>query len=211
MITISGEARSRNGYAILQDFRVAGPPDGAANLGITRPPRRTRLPRWQPEGAVGGTVLHQPFVSQQPQIAGRLLRLAKIVSVGLRFGLDQMVLDGGCAVAACRACGKWCSSGAGSQAARGAGCACALEPLSDSVRMTDAVDLPRPAAARPGAGAAHAPPVLLPSEQAIALLETFYGRPVDEVFDAFERTLVASASVAQVHFCEVAGRHRRLR
>ena len=32
------------------------------------------------------------------------------------------------------------------------------------------------------------------------MLEGFYGRPIDGVFDDFERTPVASASVAQVHF-----------
>jgi ubiquinone biosynthesis protein len=39
-----------------------------------------------------------------------------------------------------------------------------------------------------------------PSELAIAELEMAYGKPVDQVFAAFEREPVASASVAQVHF-----------
>ena len=49
-----------------------------------------------------------------------------------------------------------------------------------------------------------------PDEEAVALLEAFYGRPVDAVFRRFERTPMASASVAQVHAavlpngCEVA-------
>ena len=42
-----------------------------------------------------------------------------------------------------------------------------------------------------------------PTEQALALLENFYGKPVDAVFNNFERTPVASASVAQVHFAEL--------
>src|SRR5574337_1525008 len=42
-----------------------------------------------------------------------------------------------------------------------------------------------------------------PTAQAIALLEAFYGRPVDHVFSKFEREPVASASVAQVHFAEL--------
>jgi ubiquinone biosynthesis protein len=39
-----------------------------------------------------------------------------------------------------------------------------------------------------------------PSELAMAELEKAYGKPVDAVFAAFDRTPVASASVAQVHF-----------
>ena len=39
-----------------------------------------------------------------------------------------------------------------------------------------------------------------PSSQAVALLETAYRKPLREVFQSFEDTPVASASVAQVHF-----------
>ncbi|MXS84547.1 ubiquinone biosynthesis regulatory protein kinase UbiB [Nitrosomonas sp. HPC101] len=39
-----------------------------------------------------------------------------------------------------------------------------------------------------------------PSEQAISILETVYGKPVHEVFLEFDITPTASASVAQVHF-----------
>lgn len=39
-----------------------------------------------------------------------------------------------------------------------------------------------------------------PSTQAVALLETAYRKPLREVFQSFEDTPVASASVAQVHF-----------
>ena len=42
-----------------------------------------------------------------------------------------------------------------------------------------------------------------PTEQAVGVLEGFYKQPVDEVFAQFERTPVASASVAQVHFAEL--------
>jgi ubiquinone biosynthesis protein len=42
-----------------------------------------------------------------------------------------------------------------------------------------------------------------PSEQAMAVLEGFYGKPVDSVFTRFQREPVASASVAQVHFAEL--------
>jgi ubiquinone biosynthesis protein len=39
-----------------------------------------------------------------------------------------------------------------------------------------------------------------PSVQAVAVLESVYGKPLHEVFKSFEETPVASASVAQVHF-----------
>src|SRR5262249_30865652 len=42
-----------------------------------------------------------------------------------------------------------------------------------------------------------------PSHIVVAILERVYGRPVDQVFKAFDRTPVASASVAQVHFAEL--------
>ena len=42
-----------------------------------------------------------------------------------------------------------------------------------------------------------------PSEQAESELRRVYGKPVDQVFRAFDRTPVASASVAQVHLAEL--------
>lgn len=39
-----------------------------------------------------------------------------------------------------------------------------------------------------------------PSTQAVALLETAYGKRLSEVFTSFDETPIASASVAQVHF-----------
>src|SRR5438046_2149460 len=42
-----------------------------------------------------------------------------------------------------------------------------------------------------------------PSEQVIATLQRVYGKPVEDVFRTFDRTPVASASVAQVHLAEL--------
>src|SRR5512141_2756393 len=39
-----------------------------------------------------------------------------------------------------------------------------------------------------------------PSTQAVAVLEAAYHKPLLEVFNSFEETPIASASVAQVHF-----------
>jgi ubiquinone biosynthesis protein len=42
-----------------------------------------------------------------------------------------------------------------------------------------------------------------PSEQAVAILESAYGKPLREAFKRFDEIPVASASVAQVHFAEL--------
>ncbi len=44
-----------------------------------------------------------------------------------------------------------------------------------------------------------------PAEQVVTILTRVYGKPVDQVFDKFEREPVASASVAQVHLARLPG------
>ncbi len=46
-----------------------------------------------------------------------------------------------------------------------------------------------------------------PSAQAVALLETAYGKRLSEVFTSFDETPIASASVAQVHFAVLPNGH----
>ncbi|MCB1899108.1 ubiquinone biosynthesis regulatory protein kinase UbiB [Cognatazoarcus halotolerans] len=136
----------------------------------------------------------------------RLLRLAKIVSVGLRFGLDQMVLDGDSSgrlprlwhlVFFWRRFDK----------PRAVRLRLALESLGPifvkfgQMLSTRRDLLPPDLAQELSMLQDRVPP--FPSDKAIAVLETHYERPVDEVFDAFERTPVASASVAQVHFAKL--------
>jgi ubiquinone biosynthesis protein len=41
------------------------------------------------------------------------------------------------------------------------------------------------------------------SDQAVALIEKSFNRPIDTIFDEFERVPVASASIAQVHFARL--------
>ena len=48
-----------------------------------------------------------------------------------------------------------------------------------------------------------------PATRYCATLQRAYGKPVDQVFKSFEREPIASASVAQVHLAELARRHAR--
>jgi len=139
----------------------------------------------------------------------RLLRLAKIIRIGLTYGLDELILQH-------EPTGRlrW------------------LAPLGSTVFFWR--DISRPPAMRLRLALEALGPIfvkfgqmlstrrdLLPpdladelaklqdqvppfsSELAVAELERAYGRPVDEVFAEFSRQPVASASVAQVHFAKL--------
>ena len=138
--------------------------------------------------------------------AVRLLRLAKIIFLSLRFGLDRIILDADQSGRLVRWWGClffWRRF----NEPRGVRLRRALETLGPifikfgQVLSTRRDLLPPDLADELALLQDRVPP--FPGEQAVAMLESFYGRPVDEVFRHFERVPVASASVAQVHFAEL--------
>jgi ubiquinone biosynthesis protein len=132
-----------------------------------------------------------------------LLRLARIISVSLRFGLDRVILD---ADSSGRLVFWWSKIFFWRRFTepRAVRLRRALESLGPifikfgQMLSTRRDLLPSDLADELARLQDRVPP--FPTEQAVALLEAFYGRPVDEVFRHFERTPTASASVAQVHF-----------
>lgn len=136
----------------------------------------------------------------------RILRLARIILVSLRFGLDRIVLD---VDASGRLARLWkvfffwrrFSEPRAVRLRR------ALESLGPifvkfgQMLSTRRDLLPPDIADELALLQDRVPP--FPSAQAVGVLENFYGKPVDEVFRRFQREPVASASVAQVHFAEL--------
>ncbi len=133
----------------------------------------------------------------------RLFRLIRIVSVGLRFGLDQLILDhppterlGG----VLRFVFFWRDL----SAPRAQRLRLALEALGPifvkfgQVLSTRRDLLPVDLADELAKLQDQVPPFA--SALAVAELARAFGKPVGEVFAAFEPAPVASASVAQVHF-----------
>ena len=136
----------------------------------------------------------------------RLFRLAKIVSVSLRFGLDQMILAADPSGTLLRVWGMlffWRRF----REPRAVRLRKALESLGPifvkfgQMLSTRRDLLPPDIADELALLQDRVPP--FPSDKAIAVLEAAYGRPVDEVFAQFTREPVASASVAQVHFARL--------
>jgi ubiquinone biosynthesis protein len=133
----------------------------------------------------------------------RLLRLARIVRVGLSHGLDQLILDHDPENRLARWSGRlffWRDL----SAPRAVRLRLALEALGPIfVKFGQVLSTRRDLLADDIAEELaklqdQVPP--FPSAQAIAELEKAYGKPVREVFKTFEAEPVASASVAQVHF-----------
>ena len=136
----------------------------------------------------------------------RIIRLLKKFSVGIRFGLDQLILDheptGRLAIlgAILRRVLFWRDL----SASRGARLRMALEALGPifvkfgQVLSTRRDLLPMDIADELAKLQDQVPP--FPSAQALAALEEAYGKPGSEVFASFDPLPIASASVAQVHF-----------
>ncbi|MDR1423925.1 MAG: ubiquinone biosynthesis regulatory protein kinase UbiB [Azoarcus sp.] len=133
----------------------------------------------------------------------RLLRLARIIAISLRFGLDRIVLEADSSGRLVRVWSKvffWRHF----NEPRGVRLRRALESLGPifikfgQMLSTRRDLLPTDLADELALLQDRVPP--FPSDEALALLEAFYGRPIDAVFRQFEREPVASASVAQVHF-----------
>jgi ubiquinone biosynthesis protein len=133
----------------------------------------------------------------------RLVRLAKIFRVVLKYGLDEF-LTGHERFRAVRPVARTLTFWRDTSAPRGERLRLALEDLGPifvkfgQVLSTRRDLIPLDIADELAKLQDHVPP--FPSEQVVATLERVYRKPVDEVFKSFDRTPVASASVAQVHF-----------
>ena len=149
-----------------------------------------------------------PTASALPTV--RLFRLFRIARVAYRYGLDRLVLDheleqgfGSRLLAATQALMFWRDL----SAPRAVRLRQALEDLGPifvkfgQVLSTRRDLLPNDIADELAKLQDQVPP--FPSEVAVASIERAFGRPVDEIFSQFDRTPIASASIAQVHFAKL--------
>jgi ubiquinone biosynthesis protein len=136
----------------------------------------------------------------------RVLRLIRILSVSLRYGLDEFFL-GHERVRGLRAIIDALLFWRVLAAPRAVRLRRALETLGPifvkfgQVLSTRRDLLPADIAEELAKLQDRVPP--FPAEQAVALLERAYGKPLAQVFAEFDRTPVASASVAQVHLARL--------
>src|SRR5512141_1842938 len=136
----------------------------------------------------------------------RLSRLARIMFVALRYGLDEFLL-GHERFKAIRPLARFFRFGRDLTPPRAVRLRLALEALGPifvkfGQMLSTRRDLMPPDIADELAKLQDRVPPF-PSEIVVAILERNYRRPVDEVFRAFDRTPIASASAAQVHFAEL--------
>jgi len=132
----------------------------------------------------------------------RLLRLVKILLVALKYGLDEFLL-GHERFHWLRPTARAVTFWRDLSAPRAQRLRLALQELGPifvkfgQMLSTRRDLLPTDIADELAGLQDRVPP--FPSEQVIATLQRVYGKPVEEVFRTFDRTPVASASVAQVH------------
>ena len=136
----------------------------------------------------------------------RLLRLARIILVALRYGLDEF-LTGHERFRAVRPLARAATFWRDTSSPRAVRLRLALEALGPifvklGQMLSTRRDLLPPDIIEELAKLQDRVPPFA-TEQVIATLERAFGKPVDAVFDHFERTPVASASVAQVHFAQL--------
>ena len=137
-----------------------------------------------------------------------LLRLLKILGVSVRYGLDEFFL-GHERVSGLRALTSAALFWRTLDAPRAVRLRQALEALGPifvkfgQVLSTRRDLLPPDIADELAKLQDQVPP--FPAEQVTAILNRVYGKPVERVFESFEREPVASASVAQVHLARLPG------
>jgi ubiquinone biosynthesis protein len=139
-----------------------------------------------------------------------IFRILTIVQVVLRFGLDQLAIDGARRGLDSRLLGVLLSLlrlGRRFDETRGARIRQALESLGPifvkfgQVLSTRRDLLPEDIADELAMLQDQVPP--FESHLAIATIERSLGKPLNELFESFEETPVASASIAQVHFARL--------
>ena len=137
----------------------------------------------------------------------RVFRALHILRVMLRYGLDEVVLSSFDRPDLLRRT-RFLRWGRRLEAPRGQRLRLALEALGPifvkfgQVLSTRADLLPPDIAAELALLQDRVPP--FDSSVAVATIERSFGRPLPEVFLSFEREPIASASIAQVHFAEIA-------
>jgi len=140
----------------------------------------------------------------------RTYRGVFILWIVLRFGLDELLLSG-FKQAWLRPATKILTLGRNLSAPRGQRLRQALEHLGPifvklgQVLSTRRDLLPSDIADELAKLQDQVPPFA--SEVAVASIERAFGRPVDDIFSQFDRTPIASASIAQVHFGKLKNAH----